>query len=77
MRRGKATFILRAMSVKEIEAAISQLSPTERAQLAEWFAEFQASAWDEQIEADAKGGRLERLADEAKKDFADGKCTPL
>ena len=65
------------MSVKEIEAAISQLSPEELGQLADWFSEFQAKLWDEQLEADVKAGKLERLAREAKKDFAGGKCTPL
>ena len=65
------------MSVKEIEAAIAELSPDEVAQLANWFAEFQAEVWDQQLEADIKAGKLDRLAREAKEDFASGKCTPL
>ncbi len=65
------------MSIKEIEAAIAQLPPDELAQLAAWFVEFHAEAWDEQIEADAKSGKLDRLAREAERDFSDGKCTPL
>lgn len=65
------------MSVKEIEAAISQLSPEELAQFTEWFTEFQATAWDEQLEADAKAGKLDELVREAKADFASGKCKPL
>ena len=65
------------MSVKEIEAAIAQLSPEELAQFADWFAEFQARAWDEQLEADAKAGKLDELVREAKEDFARGKCKPL
>jgi hypothetical protein len=69
--------MLKFMSIKEIEAAISQLSPDELAQLADWFSEFQAKLWDEQLEADVKAGKLDCLTREAKKDFADGKCNPL
>lgn len=65
------------MSVKEIEAAIAELSPDEVAQLATWFAEFQAGVWDQQLEADIKAGKLDRLAREAEEDLASGKCTPL
>jgi len=69
--------ILSLMSVKEIEAAIAELSLDEVAQLANWFAEFQAGVWDQQLEADIKAGKLDRLAREAKDGFASGKCTPL
>jgi hypothetical protein len=65
------------MSVNEIEAAIAELSPEEVAQLATWFGEFQAGVWDQQLETDIKAGKLDRLAREAKEDFASGKCTPL
>lgn len=65
------------MKVKEIEKAISELSPEELAQLADWFAEFQATAWDEQLEADAKAGKLDELVREAKRDFAAGRSKPL
>jgi len=60
------------MSVKEIEAAIAQLSPDELAQFADWFDEFQATAWDEQLEADARAGKLDELARAAREDFARG-----
>jgi hypothetical protein len=46
-------------TVKEIESAISRLSPSDLAQLRAWFAEFDANAWDQQIEADADNGRLD------------------
>jgi hypothetical protein len=65
------------MSVEEIEAAISELSPDELAQLADWFRELQAKVWDQQLEADVKAGKLDRLPRQAKEDFAGGKCTPL
>ncbi len=65
------------MSVEEIEAAITQLPREEQERLAGWFEEFQAKLWDQQIEADIRAGKLDRLARQAKQDFADGKCTPL
>jgi hypothetical protein len=65
------------MRVKEIEEAISQLSPEELAQFTEWFAEFRAAAWDEQLEADARAGKLDELVREAREDFAQGRSKPL
>jgi hypothetical protein len=65
------------MSIEEIEAAIVQLPREQQEHLADWFAELQARLWDEQIEADIRAGRLDRLANDAKQDFADGKCTPI
>jgi hypothetical protein len=77
LSRGREQSILFAMSVEEIEAAISELSRDELAQLAGWFAEFQGAAWDQQLQADVKAGKLDRLARQAKEDFSSGKCTPL
>jgi hypothetical protein len=50
---------------QKIEQDIASLSPAEVARLARWFAEFRADLWDKQIEADAKAGRLDGLADQA------------
>ena len=47
------------MSVKEIEAAIAELSPEELAELATWFADYHNQAWDRQIERDLDAGRLD------------------
>ena len=65
------------MSVKEIEQAITQLSPAEIAELTDWFAEFQADAWDKQIAADAAAGKFDALVDKANRDFDAGLCKPL
>lgn len=45
--------------------------------MANWLAEFQADKWDEQIEHDAKSGRLDKAIAEAKADIAAGRVTPL
>jgi hypothetical protein len=65
------------MDVKEIESAIAQLPPSEVAELAKWFEEFQARAWDEQLEQDVRGGRLDALMQQAEQDFEQGRCEPL
>lgn len=65
------------MSVKEIEAAISELAPAELVKFSEWFEEFQAEAWDRQLEKDVAAGKLEKLAEQANTDFEAGRCRPL
>ena len=65
------------MSVKEIEKAISYLPPSELAELSEWLAEFQARAWDEQIARDSKAGKFDKLIEQAKAEYAAGRCKPL
>ena len=47
----------------EIERAIEQLSSEELAKFRRWFLEFDAAAWDAQIEADAAAGKFDALAD--------------
>lgn len=56
------------MDVKEIETAISQLPRAQVAELADWFDEFRARLWDQQIEHDLNSGKLQSLLDETKKD---------
>ncbi len=49
------------MSIKEIELAITHLTPKELSQFTVWFEEFQARAWDERIEKDIEAGRCKPL----------------
>jgi hypothetical protein len=65
------------MDIKEIESAITQLPPSEFAELAKWFEEFQAQVWDEQLEQDMKAGRLDALIKQAEQEFEQGQCEPL
>jgi hypothetical protein len=65
------------MDIKEIESAIAQLTPSDLAELAKWFEEFQAQVWDEQLEQDVKAGRLDALLKEVEQDFEQGQCEPL
>jgi hypothetical protein len=62
-------------SVHEIEDAVLRLTPAELDAFRAWFAEFDAVAWDRQIEDDVAAGRLDALADEALEDLRAGRCT--
>jgi hypothetical protein len=63
--------------IESIEDAVRQLSTEELAAFRAWFAEFDAAVWDAQLEQDAASGKLDRLGDEALRDFREGRCTNL
>ena len=63
--------------VEKIEQQIKQLSEEELARLREWFAAFDAEAWDRQFEADVSAGKLDALGEKALKAHAAGKTTKL
>jgi hypothetical protein len=48
--------------LESLEHEVEKLSAEELAAFREWFATYDADAWDEQIERDVKAGRLDRLA---------------
>ncbi|TMQ74373.1 hypothetical protein [Candidatus Accumulibacter phosphatis] len=64
-------------SIESIERAIEQLPAHELAKFRKWFAKFDESAWDAQIEADAQAGKLDALAAEALIDYQNGKAREL
>ena len=43
----------------------------------EELVEAREQAWDRQIEADAEAGKLDRLAEEALRDYREGECIRL
>jgi hypothetical protein len=63
--------------LEELEKRIRDLSPEDLARFREWFAEFDHSLWDRQIESDAKGGKLDRLVNEARADYKAGKAKKI
>ena len=65
------------MTVNDLEKAVVGLTPGELAEFRSWFIEFDADAWDRQIEEDAKAGRLDALAEEALQDLREGRATDL
>jgi uncharacterized protein (DUF433 family) len=57
-------------TIQEIEDAIQKLPKADLAALRAWFAQFDAAAWDRQLEQDVVTGRLDKLAQEALREFA-------
>jgi hypothetical protein len=47
-------------------------SPEELKAFRAWFAEFDARAWDAQIEADSKAGKLDTLVAEGRAEYEAG-----
>lgn len=58
--------------LEQIEAAIEKLSTDEIAKLRAWLEDYDARLFDEKIERDAKSGKLDKLADEARANHARG-----
>jgi hypothetical protein len=63
--------------VEQLEQRIENLPPQELAKFRAWFVEFDARVWDDQIEADAKVGKLDGLIAEALADYKTGKAREL
>jgi hypothetical protein len=66
-----------AVSLQELESAVSQLPADELTAFARWFEEYLADAWDRRIEEDIKAGRLDEAGRRADADFEAGRCKPL
>ena len=63
--------------IENIEQEIENLTPSELAAFRKWFLEFDAKAWDHQIEEDIRKGKLDKLAEEALAAHRAGKSKEL
>jgi hypothetical protein len=63
--------------LEKLEERVQKLSPEELKKFREWFVEFDAQLWDEQIAADSKAGKLDKLVSEAVNEHKAGKSRPL
>ena len=63
--------------LEKLEEHVRSLSLEGLKQFRAWFAEFDARAWDEQIEADSKAGKLDVLVSEALAEHKAGKTREL
>ncbi|MFO7652108.1 MAG: hypothetical protein R6X13_12315 [bacterium] len=66
-----------ARRLAELETAIEKLEKKEYDQLRRWFLERDWQDWDRQVEADARSGKLEFLAREARQAKSLGKLRDL
>ena len=60
--------------IEKIGREIREFSPSELAAFRKWFHDFDAEAWDRQIEEDVQAGKLDALAKAALKTLAGGEC---
>jgi hypothetical protein len=65
------------MTIEDIEKAVATLKPSELDRFRAWFEAFDAARFDEKIERDAKGGRLDRQAEQAIAEFRKGQAREL
>ena len=64
-------------NIDTVERLVSEMTPAELVEFRRWFAQFDAAAWDREIEADAAAGRLDELAERALAAHAAGHTTKL
>jgi hypothetical protein len=59
--------------LEQIQSSIETLSAEEIAKLRAWLDELDARLFDEKIERDAKAGKLDKLAEEARENLKSGR----
>jgi hypothetical protein len=65
------------MQVYEIIENIKRLPEDDLKILLEWIENFEQELWDKKFEEDVRLGKLDKLAEQAIKDFQAGKCREL
>lgn len=65
------------MSLVEVERAVAKFSPEDFEAFRSWFADFEMSQWDKEIEEDSKAGRLDGMLNKAMENYRAGRATDL
>jgi hypothetical protein len=65
------------MTIEDLEKAVATLPPDQLAKFRDWFEAFDAARFDEKIERDAARGTLDRLAEQAVAEHAQGRTRKL
>ena len=65
------------MSILELQNMVKQLLDAEVWTFGEWQDEYKSDLWDEQIEEDAKAGRLDKFIEQALEDIKAGRTKPI
>ncbi len=65
------------LNTKELQATVSKLSANDLREFTEWFEEFIAQQWDDQIENDVLAGRFDKIGESVDKAFVAGHVKPL
>jgi hypothetical protein len=64
-------------TLAEITGAVKRLPKKDLARFRKWFVEYDAGAWDKQLESDVAAGKLDALAREALREHKAGRTTSL
>ena len=73
----RASSLVPMTTVDEISGAVKRLPKKELARFRKWFAEYDATVWDRQLESDARARKLDALIREAQRDHRAGRTKPL
>ncbi len=65
------------MTVEKLERAVRKLPPRKLVEFSRWFEQYRSGQWDEQIESDAKAGRLDKHIEKAREQYRNGKTQAL
>jgi hypothetical protein len=63
--------------VEELQLRIRDLPGEDFSKLREWFFQFEDELWDQQIGADFRAGKFNKLIEKARMEFAQGKAREL
>lgn len=63
--------------VEELQVRIRDLPEKDFSKLREWFFQLEDELWDQQISADFRAGKFNRLIEKARAEFAQGKARQL
>ncbi len=63
--------------LEQLEKHVRALSPEDLRKFRAWFVEFDARAWDDEIEGDSRKGKLDRLVSEARAEHKSGKTREI
>ena len=64
-------------TVAEITGAVKRLPKKGLARFRKWFVEYDAAAWDKQLESDVAAGKFDAFAREALREHKAGRTTSL
>lgn len=65
------------MNLKELKQAVEGLSSSDFKTFEAWFDKVRTEKWAEDIGADTKAGKLNKMAEQALADFRKGKFTKM
>jgi hypothetical protein len=65
------------VSAAEIIGQVQKLPPSEVFELGRWLREYEAELWDQQIDADIRSGKLDKLGQEALEELRAGQTRPF